>query len=232
MDLAGRLMGGIKNAVGSGFNLLPDRINLFGRYLTGFGNPNLQLDRSTEKALIRATERPPFAMQERPVWDTMEAAMMGDPKESRIGLVPVEAQGPGIPTSGPVISYGLGDKDSSQTLGSFNAEVTPTTVRVRDTYDMENRSEDPDLVSGKFQPDKAFNTLRGAFQPGIDYNPFINKIVDNSHLLTPEEKSFQGYLKQKGRSDTFSPMTDVARSLMYALPIKFKPYEIDYTIQR
>lgn len=232
MDLAGRLMGGIKNAVGAGFNLLPDRINLFGRYLTGFGNPNLQLDRSTEQALIRATEVPPFAMAERPVWDSMEAAMRGDPKESKIGFVPVAAQGPGIPTSGPVVSYGLEDKGSSQTLGSFNAEVTPTTVRVRDTYDMENSSEDPDLVSGKFQPDKAFNTLRGAFQPGIEYNPLINKIVDKRHLLTPEAKSFQGYLQQKGKDPAFSPMTDVARSLMYALPIKFKPYEIDYTIQR
>ena len=232
MDLAGRLMGGIKGAVGAGFNLLPDRINLFGRYLTGFGNPNLQLDRSTELSLIRATEQLPTAMTERPVWDSMEAARRGDPKEARIGLVPVEAQGPGAPTSGPVISYSLGDKASSQTLGSFNAEVTPTTVRVKDVYDMENQSEDPDLVSGKFQPGKAFNTLRGAFQPGIEYNPFIDKIIDNRHLLVPEAKSFQGYLQQKGKSSTFSPMTDVARAAMYALPVKFKPYEIDYTIQR
>ena len=232
MDLAGRLMSGVKNAAGAGFNLLPDRINLFGRYLTGVGNSNLQLDPSTERSLIQATELFPSAMAERPVWGSMEAAMKGDPNESRMGLVPVQAQGPGIPTTGPVVSYGLKDKASSQTLGSFNAEVTPTSVRVKDMYDMENNSEDPDLVSGKFQPGKAFKTLKAAFQPGIHYNPFMDKVFDNRHLLPPEQKSVLGYLEQTGKSPTHSAMTDLGRAVMYALPIKFKPYEIDYTIQR
>ena len=41
------------------FNALPDRINMFGRYMTGFGGDGLQLDKSTERALVAATEKPP-----------------------------------------------------------------------------------------------------------------------------------------------------------------------------
>ena len=134
--------------------------------------------------------------------------------------------------SGATNPYGSGDQIASQTLGRFNAEVTPTTVRVRDTYDMENKSEDPDLVSGQFQPGKAYRTLRGAFDPTKVYNPTIDKLSDISHMLTPEQKQFGTYMDVVGKSTTFSPLSNVARAAMYALPVKFKPYEIDYTIQR
>ena len=97
---------------------------------------------------------------------------------------------------------------------------------------MENRSEDPDLVSGRFQPGKAYKTLRGAFDPTKVYNPRFDKLSDLSHILTPEQKQFGNYMNMIGKSNTFSPMTDVGRAVMYALPIKFKPYEVDYTIQR
>ena len=144
----------------------------------------------------------------------------------------MQAAGPGVPMSGAANPYGSGDQTASQTLGRFNAEVTPTTVRVRDVYDMENRSEDPDLVSGKFQPDKAYKTLRGALDPTKIYHPRLDKFQDIGHMLSPEQKQFGNYMKVVGKNTTHSPMTNIARAAMYALPVKFKPYEIDYTIQR
>jgi hypothetical protein len=167
-----------------------------------------------------------------PTFPDEKLAFMGDFSKMTMAPIRFPAAGPGIPTSGPKYPYGGGDQVASQTLGQFNAEVTPTTVRVRDTYDMENRSEDPDLVSGQFQPGKAYKTLRGAFDPTKHYHPKIDKLQDISHMLTPEQKQFGTYMNVVGKSTTFSPMTDVGRAVMYALPIKFKPYEIDYTIQR
>jgi len=220
MDLAGKLMDGLKSVAGAGLNLLPDRVNLFSRYLTGVGNSNLQLDPSTERSLVQATERFPGAMEIVPTRGSREMV----PRWTR-------AAGPGIPFSGPTMPYYDGDQVASQTLGRFNAEVSPDTVRVRDTYDMENESEDPDLVSGQFQPRKAINNLRAAFDPGLYINRKTGDLKDISHLLTEEQKDFGKYMKNRGKDTTASPMTEVARSLMYPLPIKFKPYEIDYTIQ-
>lgn len=234
MDFAGRLLGGLQSAAGEAMNMLPDRINLFARYLTGVGNKNLKLDRSTEKALIRGTEKYPVVEREIPMWESMEAARRGD-KPVGTKKVPMTAYGPGFPTSGPTTPYGSGEKAVTQTLGRYNAEVTPETVRVRDTYDMVNEAEDPDLVSGKFQPRKALNLLTATFVPGFEFNRETGALRDNRELLSPEQQGITGFQKMltyRGKSDTFSPMTDVARSLMYALPVKFKPYEIDYTIKR
>ena len=232
MDLAGKFMDGLKSAAGAGLNLLPDRVNLFTRYLTGVGNSNLQLDRSTERSLINATEKPPVSMGMVRSWPDQRTAMEGDLSKSKMVEMPVVAAGPGIPASGPTMPYMSGDQTASQTLGRFNAEVTPTTVRVRDTYDMENDAEDPDLVSGKFQPGKAINLLRATFNPGLEFERRTGALRDVSHLLNNEEKNFGNYMKIKGKNTTYSPMTEAARALMYALPVKFKPYGIDYTIQR
>ena len=57
----------------------------------------------------------------------------------------IRKAGPGQPFSGPTMPYFSGNQTASQTLGRFNAEVTPSTVRLMDTYDMENKSEDPDF---------------------------------------------------------------------------------------
>ena len=210
--------------------MLPDRMNLFARYLTGVGNKNLKLDPSTERSLIQATEKYPTTTIE--VDNSFLPPTLGAGKFSPNFSMEVQAAGPGVPMSGATNPYGSGDQIASQTLGRFNAEVTPTTVRVRDTYDMENKSEDPDLVSGQFQPGKAYRTLRGAFDPTKVYNPTIDKLSDISHMLTPEQKQFGTYMDVVGKSTTFSPLSNVARAAMYALPVKFKPYEIDYTIQR
>jgi len=234
MDLAGKFMDGLKSAAGAGLNLLPDRVNLFGRYLTGVGNTNLQLDPSTERALVNATEKQPQTTTMVPTWANREDAMEGDmSKMTKMMPATIFKAGPGQPGSGPVLPYQQGgDQTVSQTLGRFNAEVTPNTVRVRDTYDMENESEDPDLVSGQFQPGKAYRTLQGAFDPTKIYHPRIDQLQDISHLLKPEEKDFGAYMREVGKSTTRSPLTDVARAAMYALPVQFQPYEIDYTIQR
>ncbi len=224
-------MSGIKSAAGAGFNLLPDRINLFGRYLTGVGDANLQLDPSTERSLIQATEVPPLVTQLMPTFPNERAAIAGDLSQMEMKPTLVPAAGPGIATSGPAF-YGPDNQVASQTLGRFNAQVTPTTVRVTDTYDMVNENEDPDLVSGQFQPGKAYRTLRAAFDPTKNYDPKLDRTTDIGHLLTPEQKNFGNYMSSVGKNPFFSPMTDVARAAMYALPIKFQPYEIDYTIQR
>ena len=236
MEISGKFLDALKGIAGAGMNQLPDRFNLFARYLTGVGNKNLKLDRSTEQALIRGTERyPEIKTGERvPVWESKEAAMRGDePIRTEEAIIP--GFGPGVPTSGPTMPYGSGEKAVTQTLGRYNAEVTPETVRVRDTYDMVNEAEDPDLVSGKFQPRKALNLLTATFVPGFEFNRETGALRNNREFLSPEQKGIKGFqdmLNYRGQSDTESPMTDVARSLMYALPVKFKPYEIDYTIKR
>ena len=47
-----------KRAAGEVFNILPDRMNLFLRYMSGVGNEGLELDESTLQSLRRATEQP------------------------------------------------------------------------------------------------------------------------------------------------------------------------------
>ena len=234
LNIAGRyadaLGSGVQSVAAKGFNMLPDRMNLFARYLTGVGNKNLKLDPSTERSLIQATEKYPTTTIE--VDNSFLPPAMAAENNNPSFSMSIQAAGSGVPMSGATYPYGSGDQIASQTLGRFNAEVTPTTVRVRDTYDMVNTAEDPDLVSGKFQPGKAYRTLRGAFDPTQIYDPKTDKLRNIGHLLSPEQKNFGNYMNQVGKSTTFSPLSNVARAAMYALPVKFQPYEIDYTIQR
>ena len=199
------------------FNALPDRVNMFGRYVTGFGGDGLKLDRSTENSLVRATEKIPNI----------------DVTIPEVGTFKVPASGPGVPSSGPVQNpyYDGSNKAAAQTLGRFNAEVTPKTVRVTDTYDMINEFEDPDLVSGKFQPKKAINNLIAAF----DHNKEINrKTGEVSTIHNPFNQKIHNKVmnKRQANSPTNSKATELARSLMYLLPTKPKAYDVDYTIQR
>ena len=48
-----------KKLAGGAMNQLPDRVNLFTRYLTGVGNTNLQLDPDTLSELRAAATPPP-----------------------------------------------------------------------------------------------------------------------------------------------------------------------------
>ena len=214
----------IKRFAGDVFNALPDRVNLFGRYMTGVGGDNLQLDRSTEQALIRGTEQRPTAQVDLPA-DVAER--LGVPAGTPLT---VDAAGPGVPVSGPVTDpYKMGaDKAATQTLGRYHAEVTPDTVRVKDVYDMANEHEDPDLISGKFQPKKAINNLIQTF----DHSKQLDYATGN---LVDAPRSGEGYntaASVQDDSPTRSKATDFARSLMYLSPIKPKAFEVDYLIER
>ena len=223
------------------FNALPDRINMFGRYITGFGGDGLKLDKSTENALVRATEKPPTSIipNVREIDHAKTVKAFEEAKETgkfepvftgRIVDKPVPAIGPGIPTSGPVSTpyYKGADKSVTQTLGRFNAQVTPQEVRLTDTYDMVNEFEDPDLVSGKFQPRKALNNLIGALDSTKEFDAKTGNLKDVSHRNISQEI----YDKQQAENPTSSKATQLARSLMYLLPTKSKAYDVDYTIQR
>ena len=223
------------------FNALPDRVNMFGRYITGFGGDGLKLDKSTENALVRATEKPPTSIipNVREIDHAKTVKAFEKAKETgkfepvftgRIVDKPVAAIGPGIPTSGPVSTpyYKGSSKEATQTLGRFNAQVTPQEVRVTDVYDMVNEYEDPDLVSGKFQPGKAINNLIATFDSKKEFDSKTGKLKDVSHRNMSQEQ----YDKQRAESPTSSKATELARSLMYLLPTKPKAYDVDYTIQR
>tara|TARA_R100000908_G_C3738660_1_gene135791 strand:- start:159 stop:860 length:702 start_codon:yes stop_codon:yes gene_type:complete len=223
------------------FNALPDRVNMFGRYITGFGGDGLKLDKSTENALVRATEKPPVTIvpntpeidHDKTVEAFVKARETGKFEPVFTGRMidkQVAGFGPGIPTSGPVSTpYTKGSsKEVTQTLGRFNAQVTPQEVRLTDRYDMVNEFEDPDLVSGKFQPGKAINNLIGTFDASKEFDMKTGKLKDVSHRNMSQEQ----YDKQRAASPTSSKATELARSLMYLLPTKPKAYDVDYTIQR
>lgn len=205
---------------GQVMNTLPDRVNLFTRYITGVGNKNLQLDPSTLTDLRTATE-----------------------KKSKEILIPVNKNnneflvktysGPSFPQSGPTYPYdSRTPKSVTNTLGRFNATVDPklNTIRMQDTYDMSNRSEDPDLISGKIQPDKAWNEIESIWNPGSSNK---NSPLKRGFNLPDQDYSLDNIKKglaQSGQSPTYSPATRFARALMYVLPIKPEPYNIDIIV--
>jgi len=133
-------------------NQLPDRANLFLRYMTGLGDKNLDLDESTLSSLREATfDWPKEAIQVH-------------------GPTGMEFVKPGPWSlehrSGAVDPYGKGYGSAvDHTLGRFTTNVNPdkTFINMTDTYDMENEFEDPDLVSGKFQPFKAAKSFLSSF---------------------------------------------------------------------
>ena len=182
-----------KNITASSFNQLPDRGNLFLRYMTGLGNRNLDLDDKTINSLRESTYKAPAeAYKERVFGPT--------------GEVYKEYQGGDWdwkPRSGAVNPYGKGyGSEVTQTLGRFNAEVNPekTNIRVTDTYDMVNEHEDPDLISGKFQPKKA---VKSAYDSVKDIPKYGFGGFNLSHL---------------------------GRSAMYASPTKPVPFDVDINI--
>ena len=140
--------------------------------------------------------------------------------------------GPFQPGSGPVNPYSgsassfTPEHSVSQTLGRFNAQVTPQGVRVLDTYDMENEAEDPDLVSGQFQPMKALAEIKSMWDPTAGHL--------GSNVPAPERMTrySRENIEKAGQSSTASPATALGRSLLYALPFKPRAFKIDYTIGR
>ena len=213
------------NAAGAVMNQLPDRFNLFARYMTGVGNRNLQLDSSTLTDLRRATEQAP-------------TVPLGQKNLKGIGKVNMwaEAYGPALPTSGPVMPYYSGaPKSVTNTLGRYIANVNPSanTVEFKDTYDMTNRSEDPNLTSGKIQPQRAWNEIESIWNPvaGMRNSPkpfFPPSPGQTNPAYNP--KTALDTAKMSGTSSTFSPATRMARALMYMTPWKPTPFNVDITV--
>ena len=183
-----------KDVAAAGLNKLPDRGNLFLRYMTGLGNRNLDLDDSTLSGLRDSTVGLPSELREErvhgPTGTTWDEAKPGPWAH--------------VPQSGAINPYGRGyGTDVTHTLGRFMSKVNPakTLINLKDTYDMVNEVEDPDLVSGKFQPIKALGSLHGAVK-NINFNSGLKGFY-------PEE---------------------VARAGMYLSPWKPKPYEVNIDV--
>ena len=189
-----------KDFAAAGLNKLPDNANLFLRYMTGLGGRNLDLDDRTISNIREASKE---ADKYTTRFDREFIDEMGERKTfTPLSSFTFASENP---RTGAVNPYGSGNKDVIQTLGRFQSTVNPDgkTFNVRDTYDMKNQFEDPDLVSGKIQPVKAlqeFSKALGGIGRGAEY----------------------GF--------TMSPKTSVARGLLYGLPIKPKGFGIDINI--
>tara|TARA_A100001234_G_scaffold73766_1_gene65157 strand:- start:15853 stop:16530 length:678 start_codon:yes stop_codon:yes gene_type:complete len=217
-----------KRLAGQALNILPDRMNLFLRYMSGVGNEGLELDESTLRSVRQATEKAPVVSEEVDMSDIpFEIRAMVKADEPVFKHTPT--MGPGVPTSGAHGSYGSGDKNVTQTLGRFNAEVLDDGgVRITDTYDMENEFEDPDLVSGKFQPRKALLQLQSIYSP--EARSEMARMTGRAMVPAMDQRDYGQQLKDASASDTRSPATALARAAMYLSPYKPKPYEIDFVI--
>ena len=286
-----------KRLAGQALNILPDRMNLFLRYMSGVGNEGLELDESTLRSLRAATEKQDFFVE---YVDPKEVArrqfLMSPEQEAEFAAVAERAQteehkqenralglpevtpldreamemlrksravrrgdfdslfpeggltkdpfrvltpkaGPGIPTSGAVNPYMFGtDKAVTQTLGRFNADVKDDgSIRITDTYDMVNESEDPDLVSGSFRPDKALSRFRGIWD-AEERARLINQInmeegKEPTMMRPPaDNRSYGEKIESIGKDPTGSPLAMAARAAMYLAPFKPQPFDIDITI--
>lgn len=221
-----------RRVAGAAMNQLPDRVNMFGRYLTGVGNEGLQLDQSTLQSLRTATETPDY--YSKPVEG--EGPFFNERgEEIPRPIMRFEKAGPFLPSSGPVNPYGRGEigKDVTQTLGRFTATVDPSknTVRMQDTYDMVNTAEDPDLVSGRFQPRKALNEIEAIWNPAAGDRNLGRDVpteFQRGYNLENVQEGLSG--KRVDYDKTYGPMTRIGRAVMYALPKKFDPYEVDVTV--
>ena len=221
-----------RRVAGAAFNQVDDRVNLFGRYLTGVGNTGLELDKSTLESLRYAARPTPKYQQPvegGPFFDERGQPMLA-------ASVPVEKHGPFLPETGAINPYqgyrrDIG-QDVTQTLGRYSVTADPknNTLRIQDTYDMENTVEDPDLVSGKFQPRKAWNEIEAIWNPAAGERNFGNDVPSEFQRGYTVENVQQGLKGNNFYDKTHSPVTRVGRSLMYLLPKKFTPYEVDVTV--
>ena len=192
-----------KNLASSGLNKLSPSANLFLRYYTGLGSEGLDLK---DDYLSKVRESTKSADMQSGRFDKEFINEEGDRvMGKRLSFLDFPSD---LPRFGQVNPYGTGQKEIIQTLGRFQS--TPQTggkfVNIRDTYDMVNPQEDPDLVSGKFQPIKGLSELGRALGGSIGGN--------------------------KGGVYGFevSPKTRFARAAMYLTPRKFKPFNIDIDI--
>ena len=193
-----------KNLASSGLNKLSPSANLFLRYYTGLGSEGLDLKddylSKVRESTKSADERSGRFDEEFTDFDPLGAEVRRVGK--RISFLDFPSD---LPRFGQVNPYGTGQKEIIQTLGRFQStpQIGGKFVNIRDTYDMVNPQEDPDLVSGKFQPIKGLSELGRALGGSIGGN--------------------------KGGVYGFevSPKTRFARAAMYLTPRKFKPFDIN-----
>ena len=191
-----------QNLASSGLNKLSPSANLFLRYYTGLGSKGLDLK---DDYLSNVRESTKSADMQSGRFDEEFINEKGDRVMGRrLSFLDFPSD---LPRFGQVNPYGSGSKDVIQTLGRFQS--TPQAggkyVNISDTYDMVNPQEDPDLVSGKFQPIKGLQELGsgigGALGRGTGAYDF-----------------------------EVSPKTRLARAAMYFTPRKFKPFDINIDI--
>ena len=191
-----------QNLASSGLNKLPSSANLFLRYYTGLGSKGLDLK---DDYLSKVREETKSADMQSGRFDEEYIDEEGNRRMGkRLSFLDFPSD---LPRYGAVNPYGTGSKEVIQTLGRFQS--TPQAggkyVNIRDTYDMVNPQEDPDLVSGKFQPIKGLQELGrglgGAIGGGSGAYDF-----------------------------EVSPKTRLARAAMYFTPRKFKPFDINIDI--
>lgn len=238
------------NAAAAASNSLPDRVNLYTRYVTGLGNQGLELDASTIDALRPGAETVRVVRQTAPagfeltdsflntVRDEDERKRLTELKNSLLkrGItedIYTPTYGPGFPTSGAVNPYGSPNAPLSvtNTLGRYSVEARPEDNQIiyRDTYDMQNEAEDPDLVSGKSQPGKAWKSIESIWNPAARREIMTGVSSPDPDASNPYTPRSARNLGESFSSSTFSPATQLGRALLYALPVKPKPYDIEVT---
>ena len=192
-----------QNLASSGLNKLSPSANLFLRYYTGLGSKGLDLK---DDYLDKVREQTKSADERSGRFDEEFINEEGDRVMGRrLSFLDFPSD---LPRYGAVNPYGTGSKEVIQTLGRFQS--TPQAggkyVNIRDTYDMVNPQEDPDLVSGRFQPVKGLQELGRGIGGALSGN--------------------------KGGAYGFevSPKTRLARAAMYFTPRKFKPFDINIDI--
>jgi hypothetical protein len=99
---------------------------------------------------------------------------------------------------------------------------------------MVNSAEDPDLVSGKSQPVKAWNEVESIWNPAAMYRNRKSQFPPEVSFNPPNEaytpESVKKGLQATGESPTYSPATRFARALMYLAPVRPEPYDVNITV--
>ena len=161
------------NLAAAGFNAIPDdRANMFLRYYTGFGNKGLDLEDST----LHSAREHTVGFPKEAIDEVMNPTIGEKLRES--WPVPFKVG----PQSGAINPYGSLAPDAQtlqQTLGRYTSEVSPdqSTVRLTDQYDMSNEFEDPDLISGQFQPRKAWKELSTIWDPRAKWERDVERNI-------------------------------------------------------
>ena len=236
------------NVAAAASNTLPDRVNLYTRYVSGLGSRGLKLDPSTIDALRPGAERVRVARQTVPVGAEFTESFLNSVKDEaeRNRLIKLRdslisrgitediytpTYGPGFPMSGAVDPYNSPDAPLSvtNTLGRYSVEARPEDNQIiyRDTYDMQNEAEDPDLISGKSQIGKAWKSIESTWNPAARREIMTGISSPDPDASNPYTPRSAANFKESSSNTTFSPATQLGRALLYALPVKPRPYDIE-----